>query len=513
MRLSEFLKQFWILLVFIVAKFFLQYLAVNPIYELHRDEFLHLDQAKHLAFGFISVPPLTSLFSYIIYLLGGDIFWVRFFPALFGVITLIICWFIVENLGGKTLAKIVALGAVLFSPFVRMNILFQPNAFEIMVWSWIFLLLLQYTMTLKRKFIFLLAIAVSLAFYNKYNIIFLLFSLFIGIILSPQRKLFFNKKVLAPMFLFLILVLPNICWQIFNDLPFFNHMAVLKSSQLDNTSGWDFLINQLMFVSGSIIVCLSGLWALFFFQGFDKFRFIGISVIILLIVYTLLKAKGYYAFGLYTGLFAFGAVYIEHKLSKNVRFIILPLLFLINLTIFILVFKIVHPVFSPNKIKENSEMFEKFGMLRWEDGENHDLPQDFADMQGWKEMANLVLLAYESISDEEKKHTIIHCDNYGQAGAVNYYKRGKLPEAFAFNTDYIYWIPTLDTIKNIVVVGEKPEDDVISLFDEFILIGEVQNENAREKGTQVYLLKGAKEILRELYYKERDSRIANFDIF
>jgi hypothetical protein len=41
-------------------KLALQFLLINPVYDLQRDEYLHLDQGKHLAWGYISVPPVTS---------------------------------------------------------------------------------------------------------------------------------------------------------------------------------------------------------------------------------------------------------------------------------------------------------------------------------------------------------------------------------------------------------------------------------------------------------------------
>jgi len=72
--LKQFIRQYWILLLIILLKMVLQYLVVNPVYELHRDEFLHLDQANHLAFGFISVPPMTSLISGVVYLLKAGSF-------------------------------------------------------------------------------------------------------------------------------------------------------------------------------------------------------------------------------------------------------------------------------------------------------------------------------------------------------------------------------------------------------------------------------------------------------
>ena len=89
-----------LLLFFILLKFILQYFAIDPVYELHRDEFLHIDIANHLAWGYSSVPPLTSWISLLIITLGKSVFWVKFFPALFGVLTLLLVWQTVEELGG-----------------------------------------------------------------------------------------------------------------------------------------------------------------------------------------------------------------------------------------------------------------------------------------------------------------------------------------------------------------------------------------------------------------------------
>ncbi|MGJ1415773.1 hypothetical protein [Sphingobacterium multivorum] len=60
------LKHRFILIGLILLKFIIQYQLISPIYELQRDEFLHLDQANHLAWGYLSVPPLTSWTSYLI---------------------------------------------------------------------------------------------------------------------------------------------------------------------------------------------------------------------------------------------------------------------------------------------------------------------------------------------------------------------------------------------------------------------------------------------------------------
>src|SRR5690606_3389649 len=86
---------------FIALKFLLQFVLINPVYELHRDEYLHLDQANHLAWGYVSVPPITSWISFVIKLLGNGVFWVKFFPACFGVLTIVVVWEMIGKLGGN----------------------------------------------------------------------------------------------------------------------------------------------------------------------------------------------------------------------------------------------------------------------------------------------------------------------------------------------------------------------------------------------------------------------------
>ena len=74
-------KSTLILIGLVLVKFILQYSVIAPVYELHRDEFLHLDQGRHIAWGFVSVPPLTSWFAWLVFRLGGGEFWVKFFSC------------------------------------------------------------------------------------------------------------------------------------------------------------------------------------------------------------------------------------------------------------------------------------------------------------------------------------------------------------------------------------------------------------------------------------------------
>src|SRR3954462_15110089 len=88
------------LALFVIVKISIGYFLSNPVYELHRDEFLHLDQGHHLAAGYVSVPPFTSWTAALIHSLGNSFFWVRFFPALFGAATVVFVWLTIEELKG-----------------------------------------------------------------------------------------------------------------------------------------------------------------------------------------------------------------------------------------------------------------------------------------------------------------------------------------------------------------------------------------------------------------------------
>src|SRR5664279_5545102 len=213
-KLKGFLSAYWILIALVVLKFILQFALVNPVYELQRDEFLHLNQADHLAWGFISVPPFTALISVIINLMGGGLLWIRFFPALYGALTIVFTWLIVEAIGGTLISRILATSALVFSVLLRVNMLFQPNSFDILIWTVIFYLLIRLVQTGNSKWLYFLALIVALGFYNKYNVLFLIGGLTFGILFSEQFKLFFKPSFWLAMLMALALLLPNIIWQI-----------------------------------------------------------------------------------------------------------------------------------------------------------------------------------------------------------------------------------------------------------------------------------------------------------
>ena len=261
-------KKTIILIGFIILKFALQYILLSPEYDLQRDEYLHLDQAHHLAWGYLSVPPVTSWFSYVIFLLGNSVFWVKFFPALFGVLTLIVVWKTIEVLKGNLYALLLGATCILFSSLLRINMLYQPNSLDVLCWTAFYYVVIQYITTEEKKWFYIGAVIFAFGFLNKYNILFLLIGLFPALLLSEQRKILTEKKLYLALILGLILILPNLLWQYNNHFPIVHHMKELAETQLVNVDRLGFLKEQLLFFIGALLVIFSSLYSLLLFKPF-----------------------------------------------------------------------------------------------------------------------------------------------------------------------------------------------------------------------------------------------------
>lgn len=488
-------KKTIVLTGFILAKFLLQFSLISADYDLQRDEYLHLDQANHLAWGYFSVPPFTSWISLIIQFLGNGVFWVKFFPALFGALTILVVWKAIEELKGNLFALILGATCVLFSVLLRINLLFQPNSFDILSWTTFYFMLIKYINTKKPKWLFIAAVVFAAGFLNKYNIVFLIIGFFSAVLLTEHRKVFAKKEFYFSVLLALLLVLPNLIWQINNDFPVIHHLKELAATQLVNVSRVGFFKDQLLYFIGALLVILAGLYALLFYPGFKRYRVFFWAMVFTLMIFAYLKAKSYYALGLYPIYISFGSVFLSDILQYGWKKYLQPLAIAMPVLFFIPMYNVLFPNKSPEYIIKNAKTYKDLDLLRWEDGKEHALPQDFADMLGWKELASKLDSICAGLPNLD--HTLILCDNYGEAGAINYYTKNKNVKATSFNADYINWFRLDQKIKDVILVKEPDDEDKnrlveIPLFDSVYLAGKRINQFAREQEISIYVLRGAK---------------------
>ncbi|MBC9911252.1 glycosyltransferase family 39 protein [Chitinophaga varians] len=488
MELNQRRTSLLLLLLFLVFKIVFQFTVVNPAYDLHRDEYLHLDMGYHLAAGYLSVPPFAAFNSLLIRWLGGGECWVRFFPALYGALTMVIIWRMVRFLGGGLYAQALALSVFVCSAFSRLNVLYQPNSFDVLVWALICWLMMRYLQSLQGKWLLWLGVVTGIGLLNKYTVAVLVAGWLVALLLSSHRRIFREKELYLGGLIALVLVTPNLVWQIQQGFPVLHHMNELTSTQLVHVNRMDFAADQFIYFLGGAFLIVAAFVGLLFYWPYRLYRVILLMYVLVILLLIYMRAKSYYALGLYPVLIAFGCAYWERVFrsgwSRYLRIVwlavvVLPFVYLLN---------VMFPVLSPEKAQEKGHKFAALGMLRWEDGKTHALPQDFADMLGWKEAAQLVMQAWQRIPQHARKNALVICDNYGQAGAVNYYNRGQMPAAVSFNADYVYWFPMPDTLQYIVLLGDAPPAAYRPLIGQMDVVGAVQDTMAREYGSSVYLL-------------------------
>jgi hypothetical protein len=494
---------FWTGLIALITV--IVHMATYKVLGFHRDELLYLALGKHPAAGYWSNPPFIGIVSYFLQLLPGKtLFILRLLPALAGALLIILTGLMTRELGGKTYAQLLACITLSVSIlFLRAFSMFQPVCFDILFWSLILYAFLRYIITEKPVYLILVGVAFGFGFLNKYMVIFLAAGLAIGVIPTSFRGLWISKYAWFALFISLVLFLPNIIWQYIHGFPVLYHMKELKETQLVNVKRMNIIIDQLLIFTFGAVVWLTGLIWILRAENAKKFRVMGYAYVAILLIFLILRGKSYYLAGFYPILFAAGGVSWEMSLKRTGSRIFLVVI-LVGLSIPLLPGAI--PFMSvPGLVKYFSNVQPEIGreaLLRWEDGKMHPLPQDYADMLGWDELGGIMMKACDTIKDKER--IMIYCENYGQAGAVDYCAScHNMPKSVSFADAYLLWAPdTISKTKNVFMyVNHELGGDVDSLFANIIVAGSVKNTYAREYGATVYMCREPRRNFSEFWHR------------
>jgi hypothetical protein len=282
------------------------------------------------------------------------------------------------------------------------------------------------------------------------------------------------------------------------------HIRLLNKYQLVNIPLSQFFISQIIICAAMIFIWLGGFISIFIWQKFKNYRVVGIVFLLGILIIGFSHGKDYYTIGYFPVLFAFGSVFFEEKMQFGWQKWLRVPLFIFPFLVTYLVFPIAYPAFSIADEKRYAPKVKKLGVLRWEDGKDHALPQDYADMLGWRELSEKVEAAYQKLTPEQQKNTAIITGNYGQFCAVNYYNRHKkMPRAFCFNWDGIFWVsPEMLTPQNVIIIDDEPDNEFATHFKTYQKFDKIQNPDAIEKGTQIIIAIGADSVVHQHLQQE-----------
>ena len=479
----------------------------NTLWGFHRDEFLYLSLGRHLDWGYWSNPPFIGWASaFLQATIGDSLFAIRLFPMLVSCALLVLVVLMARELGAGRYGQFLAGISMLLTPAnLRPGMLFQPVMPDIFFWGLLAYLVIRYINTEQRRYILFFGLVFGLSFLNKYATVFARLGISGALLLSPYRRVLWSREAGLAAALALALILPNLLWQYRYGFPVVNHMQELAENQLINVRVKDFLTSQLFMNLPVIPVWMAGLIWLFR-PANRRFRLLGWYFVMVFLLLLVLRGKPYYTLGLYPPLIAAGGVWWETFLRRAWLRVAFPIvIFLLLLPVLPLGLPVL-PL--PAMMQYCAYLIDKVGFegpMRWEDGRIHPLPQDYADMLGWEELGKLAAEAFRAAGGED---VLLYCENYGQAGAVDYYSKGKgLPPAVSFSDTYRLWLPRITKATALIYINDELGDDVAELFGDIQAVGAITNPHARERGTTVYLCRQPRRPLAQ-FWEERVAEVA-----
>ncbi len=490
-------------LVTILIHFF-----TNGGYGYFRDELYYMACGEHLAWGYVDQPPFVALMAFVTrHLLGDSLFALRFFPSICGGLIVLVTGLITRELGGGCYAQSLAAVAAMAAPvYLTIDNFFSMNCFDHLFWALGGFIVVRILKHDNPRLWVLFGLVAGIGLMNKYSMGFLGLGIVVGLVFTPTRREFFRRWIWLGGAIAFVIFLPHILWEIHNGFPTFEfiHNATMKKNLPEPPL--HFMANSaLQMHPFTLPIWLAGLAFFFIAKAGRAYRLFGWVYVSVLVLFLLTRAKPYYLAPAYLFLFAGGAVAIEAFIQRGNLNWLKPA----SLVVLLLGGAVLAPYTLPVLPVETFLKYQDFMGLKpgtGEKGESGRLPQQYADMFGWENIAATTATVYNSLSREERQKCVIGASNYGEAGAIDFFgKKYGLPHAISSHNNYWIWGP-----------GEKPGEIAIivggdqkgygEMYEDVQHAATVVSEYARSSETNlhVYLCRRPKMTLQQVWPRLRN---------
>lgn len=450
----------------------------NHNYGFHRDELATVDDAQHLAWGYVAYPPLTPFVGRIAFeLFGESLTGLRFFAVLAISVGIVLTGLAARELGASRWGRLLAALAAMIAPVVLVaGSLFQYVAFDYLWWVCIGFCAIKLCKTDDARWWLGLGIFIGLGMQTKYTVGFLILGVVVGTLLTRRRVDLESPWLWAGALVSLLIWLPNLLWQYQHDFVSLEFLRSINARDVRIGRTENFLGEQ-FFVAANFVTVplwLAGLWFYLRDAAGKNYRLLGWMYVVPLALMFAMNGRSYYLAPAYPMLFAGGVVLWERWLAaassgvaNGLRFAAWGGFALSGL-IFILLLLPIAPV--------NSDWWKTSSAMN----------DNFREQIGWTELIEAVAEIYQNLPAAEKPRAGILAGNYGEAGAINLYGRKHgLPRALSNVNSY--WLrgypePPPETL---IVVGFS-EEYLGKIFRSCNLAGRnanrfgVENEESRD---------------------------------
>jgi hypothetical protein len=439
---------------------------VTP-FGIHRDEFLYFAMGRHLRLWHMDFPPVIAILSEVQrFVFGDSLLAVRLVPAVASTVIVALAALLARELGGGAVAQGFAALAVLGSLFFqRAGNLFQPVILDALWWTLGFYVLARLCGDEKvdgRRWL-QLGIVGGIGLLTKFSILFFSFGVLLALLATPHRRALLGRWPYVALAVALAIGSPTLAGQLALGWPLVGQMQDLRANQLGHVTVAGFLLVQLLF-GPAMLVGAWGAVRLFAAPALKPFRLIGWAVLVPWLTLIVLHGKPYYVGATYPMLFAAGGVALESAAARWGRVLTSAAVWA-TAAYGLLVLPLGVPILAPGPLQRYMRAVGAAEATRDNRGRLQPLPQDYADMLGWEERAQAVAQAFRSLSPLERARAVVIGNNYGEAGALDFYgPRYGLPPAISAAGSYYFFGPGKLPGRVAVTLGENGER-LRQLFD------------------------------------------------
>ena len=439
--------------------------AITP-YGIHRDEFLYMAMGEHLRLWRMDFPPGIAIVSRVMRgVLGDSLLTIRVVPAIAGAALVFLAGSIARELGGGRAAQLLAALAILLNPlFVRAAALFQPVVFDQLAWTVALYALVRLGREDRPRWWLLLGAAGGIGLLFKFSIGFIGVGVLAALLLTPLRRSLRGRWPYAALGVALLLGAPSIVGQLRLGFPVVGQLGDLRQTQLERVGPAEFLTGHLLYGPATVLG-LAGLVALLLWRPLRPYRAAGVACLAAVALLLVFHGKPYYGGPIYPALVAAGAVALGGIAPRAARMVLRSAVAAAILIYGIAVLPLGLPLLPPAAMARYASALGVTEATQTNRGEVLELPQDYADMLGWEEQVRTVAGVYGALSPEQQAQAVIFAENYGRAGAIDYYgPRYGLPPAISAAGTYWFFGPGPRRGDVFISVG-VPRDSLVPIFD------------------------------------------------
>lgn len=424
------------------------------------DELLHIATGNHPDFGYMEFPPLIGWLAYIQNQFGAtSVFIHHIFSHLASLLFFIFAGLSVLELGGKSKALTLTLLCLLVSPGIaRSQELFQPALFSQLFWMLSFYALIRFVKSPSNQSLAFLTTALVLGFLSKYDIVFFMGGLTCLFFFERTQGMLLSKQIWKYIFVFLLVISPNLWWQYTHHFPVFQMFSRLYETQLDKLSALAVIKGMIISMNPlTFFVWFPGFILLFYHIYRNNNRPVVLTVLLAVIFLALSKGKDYYFFPLISFMLILGSIWLEQHLFYKKWYMYSFLTLLLLSGIFIL-------PWGMALLPMNT--FIKTYHLKKEPGVYPPDLEEYSSQEKWKNTLTTIKTVYDSLPAAQRKNCLIWGKHYKQAGVISLLgNKYGLPKGFSYHGSFYLWAPKGPMPE--VVIAFTNDEASIDFFESF----------------------------------------------